>query len=33
MFNFDSNKNGIIEYNEFVDLISFLINEKGYELK
>jgi Ca2+-binding EF-hand superfamily protein len=33
MENFDKNKNGIIEYNEFVDLINFLINEKGYVLK
>ena len=31
--NFDSNQNGTIEYDEFVEVINFLINEKGYELK
>ena len=31
--NFDLNQNGTIEYEEFVEVINFLINEKGYELK
>ena len=29
---FDKNKNGTIEFNEFLDLIEFLILEKGYEI-
>lgn len=29
---FDLNGNGCIEYDEFYNLIDFLINEKGYEL-
>lgn len=29
---FDLNGNGCIEYDEFYNLIEFLINEKGYEL-
>ena len=33
MNNFDLNKNGTIEYNEFAELINFLIEEKGYNLK
>ena len=32
MNNFDLNKNGTIEYDEFSELINFLINEKGYKL-
>lgn len=30
---FDLNGNGCIEYDEFYNLLDFLINEKGYELK
>jgi Ca2+-binding EF-hand superfamily protein len=30
--NFDLNQNGTIEFNEFCQLISFLINEKGLNL-
>ena len=30
---FDFNNNGKIEYNEFVQLINFLVNEKGFDLK
>ena len=33
MNNFDTNKNGTIEYNEFFELMQFLVNEKGYTLK
>ena len=33
MNNFDINQNGTIEYDEFIEVINFLINEKGYELK
>ena len=29
---FDLSGNGCIEYDEFYNLIDFLINEKGYEL-
>ena len=29
---FDKNKNGTIEFNEFYDIIDFLIYEKGYEI-
>ena len=29
---FDKNKNGTIEFNEFSDIIDFLILEKGYDL-
>ena len=29
---FDKNKNGTIEFNEFLDIIDFLVLEKGYEL-
>ena len=29
---FDLNGNGCIEYDEFYNLIDFLINEKGYEV-
>ena len=32
MNNFDLNKNGTIEYDEFNELINFLISEKGYKL-
>ena len=32
MNNFDLNKNGTIEYDEFNELINFLITEKGYKL-
>ena len=30
---FDKNKNGTIEFNEFLDIIDFLIDEKGYEIE
>ena len=30
--NFDLNQNGIIEFDEFCQLISFLKNEKGLSL-
>ena len=29
---FDKNKNGMIEFNEFLDIIDFLVLEKGYEI-
>ena len=29
---FDLNKNGIIEYNEFKELVRFLIDEKGLSI-
>ena len=29
---FDLNKNGIIEYNEFQELVRFLIDEKGLSI-
>ena len=32
MNNFDLNKNGTIEYDEFAELINFFIAEKGYKL-
>ena len=30
---FDKNKNGTIEFNEFLEIIVFLIEEKGYEIQ
>lgn len=33
MENFDTNKNGTIEFSEFMEVMNFLITEKGYELK
>ena len=30
---FDKNKNGTIEFNEFLEIIDFLIDEKGYEIQ
>ena len=30
---FDKNKNGTIEFNEFWEIIVFLIEEKGYEIQ
>ena len=30
--NFDLNGNGIIEFNEFTELIKFLVEEKGLKL-
>ena len=30
---YDTNKNGIIEYSEFYEIMTFLVCEKGYELK
>lgn len=30
--NFDLNQNGIIEFNEFTELIKFLVEEKGLQL-
>ena len=30
---FDKNKNGTIEFNEFWEIIVFLIKEKGYEIQ
>lgn len=32
MNNIDLNKNGTIEYDEFVELINFITSEKGYKL-
>ena len=32
LHNFDLNKNGAIEFDEFSELINFLITEKGYKL-
>ena len=32
MKNYDNNKNGKIEFNEFFNLLDFLILEKGYEM-
>ena len=29
---FDKNQNGTIEFEEFMDIINFLIIEKGYEI-
>ena len=29
---FDKNKNGTIEFNEFLEIIIFLIDEKGYKI-
>ena len=29
---FDKNRNGTIEFNEFLEIIDFLIEEKGYEI-
>ena len=30
---FDKNKNGTIEFNEFLEIIDFLIDEKGFEIQ
>ena len=30
---FDKNKNGTIEFNEILEIIDFLIDEKGYEIQ
>ena len=30
---FDTNKNEKLEFSEFYNLIDFLVNEKGYQLK
>ena len=30
---FDTNKNQKLEFSEFYNLIDFLVNEKGYQLK
>ncbi len=29
---FDKNKNGTIEFNEFFEIIGFLIEQKGYQI-
>ena len=29
---FDKNQNGTIEFDEFMDIIDFLVFEKGYEI-
>ncbi len=29
---FDKNKNGTIEFNEFLEIIDFLIDQKGYQI-
>ena len=30
---FDANRNGVIEFEEFLEVMHFMIDEKGYELK
>ncbi|MCQ2817224.1 MAG: hypothetical protein MJ252_08170 [archaeon] len=31
--NFDENQDGVVQFEEFTELMNYLITEKGYELK